>query len=61
MLNNKSVLSIAKKLDAPLKHLAETIKELVSFIVKGVDLLNHTSVFLSRTINHCVFLISNKQ
>ena len=31
--------------------LAETIKELVSFILEDVDLLDHTSIFLLRTIN----------
>ena len=40
-----------------LMTLAETIKELVSFILKGVDLLDHTSIFLLRTINHRVILI----
>ena len=32
--------------------LVETIKEFVSFILKGVDLIDHTSIFLLRTINH---------
>ena len=36
---------------------AETIKELVSFILEGVDLLDHTSIFLLRTINHRVIPI----
>ena len=39
--------------------LAETIKEFVSFILKGVDLIDHTSIFLLRTINHYVTLIYN--
>ena len=34
--------------------LAETIKELVSFVLKGVDLIDHTSIFLLRTINHYI-------
>ena len=37
--------------------LAETIKELVSLILEGVDLLDHTSIFLLRTINHRVIPI----
>ena len=37
--------------------LAETIKELVSFILEGVDLLDHTSIFLLCTINHRVIPI----
>ena len=40
-----------------LMRLAETIKELVSFILEGVDLLDHTSIFLLRTINHRVIPI----
>ena len=40
-----------------LMPLAEAIKELVSFILEGVDLLDHTSIFLLRTINHCVIPI----
>ena len=40
-----------------LMPLAEIIKELVSFILKGVDLIDHTSIFLLRTINHYVTLI----
>ena len=40
-----------------LMPLAETIKELVSFILEGVDLLDHTSIFLLRTINHRVIPI----
>ena len=36
---------------------AETIKEFVSFIQKGVDLIDHTSIFLLRTINHYVTFI----
>ena len=40
-----------------LMPLAETIKELVSFILEGVDLLDHTSIFLLRTINHYVIFI----
>ena len=38
-------------------NLAEAIKELVSFILKGVDPLDHTSIFLLRTINHRVIPI----
>ena len=30
--------------------LAKTIKEFVSFMLKGVDLIDHTSIFLLRTI-----------
>ena len=37
-----------------LMPLAETINELVSFILKGVDLIDHTSIFFLRTINQCV-------
>ena len=40
-----------------LMPLAETIKEVVSFILEGVDLLDHTSIFLLRTINHRVIPI----
>ena len=40
-----------------LMPLAETIKELVSFILEVVDLLDHTSIFLLRTINHRVIPI----
>ena len=40
-----------------LMPLAETIKEVVSLILKGVDLIDHTSIFLLRTINHYVILI----
>ena len=43
--------------DVLLMPLAETIKELVSFILEGVDLLDHTSIFLLRTINHRVIPI----
>ena len=43
--------------DELLMPLAETIKELVSFILEGVDLLDHTSIFLLRTINHRVIPI----
>ena len=37
--------------------LVETIKEFDSFIPRGVDLIDHTSIFLLRTINHYVTLI----
>ena len=37
-----------------LMPLAETIKEFVSFILKGVYLIYHTSIFLLCTINHYV-------
>ena len=40
-----------------LMPLVETIKGLVSFILKGVDLIDHTSIFLLHTINHYVILI----
>ena len=40
-----------------LMPLAETIKELVSFILKRLVLLDHTSIFLLRTINHHIILI----
>ena len=36
---------------------AETMKELVSFILKGVDFLDYASIFLLCTINHHVILI----
>ena len=40
-----------------LMPLAETIKEFDSFILRGVDLIDHTSIFLLRTVNHYVTLI----
>ena len=40
-----------------LMPLAESIKEFVSFILKGVDPIDNTSIFLLRTINHYVTLI----
>ena len=40
-----------------LMPLAETIKEFDSFIPRGVDLIDHTSIFLLRTVNHYVTLI----
>ena len=43
--------------DVLLMPLAETIKEFVNFILKVVDLIDHTSIFLLRTINHYVTLI----
>ena len=43
--------------DVLLMPLAETIKEFVNFILKGVDLIDHTSIFLLCTINHYVTLI----
>ena len=36
--------------------LAETIKELDNFILNGVDLVDHTIIFLWRTINHITIL-----
>ena len=51
----KSVLCLYKVV--LLMPLAETIKELVNFILEGVDLLDHTSIFLLRTINHRVIPI----
>ena len=41
-----------------LMPLAETILELVTFILEGVDLIDHTSLYLLRTINRCVILIT---
>lgn len=38
--------------DVLLIPLAETIKELDNFILNSVDLVDHTIVFLWRTINH---------
>ena len=43
--------------DVLLMPLAETIKEFVNFILKGVDLIDHTSICLLRTINHYVTFI----
>ena len=40
-----------------LMPLAEAIKEFDSFIPRGVGLINHTSIFLLRTINHYVTFI----
>ena len=37
--------------------LAETIKELIGFILEGEDLIDHTSIFLLLTINHCMIFI----
>ena len=37
--------------------LAETIKEFDSFILKDVDLIDHTSIFLLRIVNHYITLI----
>ena len=37
--------------------LAETMKEFVCFILKGVGLIDHASIFLLSTINHYVTLI----
>ena len=37
--------------------LAETIKELDNFILNGVDLVDHTIIFLWRTINHITILL----
>ena len=39
-----------------LMPLAETIMELISFTLKGVDLIDHASIFLLRTTNHCVIV-----
>ena len=36
--------------------LTETIKALVSFILKGVDLRDCTSIFVFHSINHNVFI-----
>ena len=47
----------ARIIDVLLMLLAETIKDFVSFILKGVDLMDHTSIFLIGTINHYVTLI----
>ena len=51
---SKTISGLEEVLLIPLD---ETIKELVNFILKGVDLIDHTSIFLLRTINHCVTLI----
>ena len=42
-----------------IKVVLETIvlKEFVNFILKSVDLIDHTNIFLLRTINHYVILI----
>ena len=37
---------------ALLMPVAETIKALASFILKGVDLRDHTSIFLLHSINY---------
>ena len=38
---------------------ADTIKELVNtFILKGVDLIDHASIFLLRIIDHCIIDIT---
>ena len=39
--------------------LAETIKEFVNFILKGVDLIDHTSTFLLRAINQFYVVIDS--
>ena len=44
--------SFCRIADAP----CQDHKELVSFILEGVALLDHTSIFLLRTINHRVIL-----
>ena len=56
MTLEKSILRM-QNMFVLLMPLAETIKEFVSFILKGVDLIDHTSIFLLRTINHYVTLI----
>ena len=43
--------------DELLMPLAETIKEFDNFIPRGVDLIDHTSIFLLRTINRYVIFI----
>ena len=43
-------------MDLLLMPLAETIKELVSFTLKCVDLMDHTNWCHLCTINHCVIL-----
>ena len=43
--------------DELLMPFAETIKEFDNFIPRGVDLIDHTSIFLLRTVNHYVILI----
>ena len=43
-----------------LMPLAKTIEEFVSFILKGVDFIDHTSISLLRTINQYVTLIMCK-
>ena len=37
----------------------ETIKKFVSFILKGVDLIDHTSIFLLRAINQFYVVIDS--
>ena len=59
--NNIALFSIFRRggkfVDELLMPLAETIKEFDSFIPRGVDLADHTSIFLLRTINHYVTFI----
>ena len=42
---------------ALLMPVAETIKALASFILKGVDLRDHTIIFLLHSINYNVLLM----
>ena len=42
---------------ALLMPVAETIKALASFILKGVDLRDHTSIFLLHSINYNALLM----
>ena len=57
-LSNNLKLNVSVHTDSVLlMPLAETIKELVSFILKSVDLIDHTSIFLLRTVNHYATLI----
>ena len=44
-------------MSALLMPLAKTIKELDSFILKDVDVIDHTRMFLLCTINHYVILL----
>ena len=52
----EKINDLNSKDDVLLMSLAETIKELGSFILKGVDLIADTSTFLLHSINHCVMV-----
>ena len=52
----RTILNIANPFLKPCAADAETIKEFVSFILKGVDLIDHTSIYLLLTINHYITL-----